>query len=68
MRLGGSLEDCKEAYRFEVSDRFSTNDLRNLHDALNSVAFQASLTNYSCGDPVQKFIFEATLLSRDSGR
>ena len=60
--FGRPLQDSREGYRFPVSDRFTTNDLRNLYDILNSVAFQAPLTNYSCGDPVQKFAFAVGLI------
>jgi hypothetical protein len=60
--LGGPLEGCLQGYRFPVSDHFSTNDLRTLCDTLNSAAFQAPLTNYSCGDPVPKFSFAVTLI------
>jgi hypothetical protein len=44
-----------------VSDHFGTNDLRQIYDLLNSAAFRATLTNYSCGDPVPAFAFNLTL-------
>jgi hypothetical protein len=60
--FGRPLEDCREGYRFLVSDRFGTNDLRHLYEVLNSAAFQVPFTNYSCGDPVPKFSFAITLI------
>ena len=46
---------------YGVSDSFGTNDLRQLHERLNSTSFQAAFTNYTCGDPAARFTFNLTL-------
>ena len=45
-----------------VSDRFGKPELQRLYARLTSDAFQATLTNYNCGDPVPRFQYAVTLM------
>ena len=44
-----------------VSEKFREKEVRRLYELLNSAEFQASLTNYNCGDQVPKLKFSVYL-------
>ena len=52
----------RQGFAHPVSDAFGSKELRQLYDHMNSDSFQSSLTNYNCGDPVPKFIFQVALM------
>lgn len=51
-----------------VSERFGTNELRQIYERLTSEQVQAALTNFSCGDPVPHLKFRMTLYKTSSAR
>ena len=59
--IGGIPGGDTQASANPVSERFGRDELQKLLDLLNSEAFQSSLTNYNCGDPVPRFKFQVTL-------
>jgi hypothetical protein len=59
--IGEYPGDDSAGFTHPVSERFGPKELRQLYKRLNSASFQASLTDYSGGDPVPRFTFKVTL-------
>ena len=66
--VGPELGNDSEGQSHPVSERFGTNELRQLCERFNSEQFQAALTNFNCGDPVPHLKFRLTLFKASRAR
>ena len=66
--IGPALGNDSAGQSHSVSERFGTNELRQLYDRLNSQQFHAALADFSCGDPVPHLKFRMTLYKASRAR